>query len=172
TFPGQASPGLEDAFAAKIVDNVTSTSLSSSDSPSVFGESVTFTASVAATSGGLGIPSGTIQFRVDGSDFDSPVELVNGTASLSTDGLSAGPHTITAVYSGDGNFASSDSTAAVNVLAPSTIQGLVYVDTNNNGQVDFGETAIIGVTVTLTGINDLGHAVSRTVQTDANGVYA
>jgi hypothetical protein len=86
--------------------------------------------------------------------------------------LAAGSHTIRAAYNGDGNFLGSDSTASVNVLAPSTIQGLVYVDFNNDGQVDFGERAVAEVTISLSGTDDLGHAVSRTVQTDTNGVYA
>jgi len=63
------------------------------------------------------------------------------------------------------------ATIAVDVLAPPTIQGLVWVDANNDGEVNFGETAVPGVTITLTGIDDLGQSVNRVVQTDANGVY-
>jgi hypothetical protein len=70
-----------------------------------------------------------------------------------------------------GNHLGSAGTAAVTVLAPSIVEGLAYVDVNNDGQVDFGEKAVAGVTVTLTGADDLGHAVNRTTQTDANGVY-
>src|SRR5262249_52144955 len=44
-------------------------------------------------------------------------------------------------------------------------------DANNNGQVDFGEPGIPGVTVTLTGIDDLGQTVNRVTQTDINGIY-
>jgi len=86
--------------------------------------------------------------------------------------LAVGSHTITAVYGGDGTFTGSESVAAVNVVAPSTVQGLVYVDFNNDGRLDFSEKAIAGVTVTLTGTDDLGAAVSRVTQTDANGIYA
>jgi hypothetical protein len=66
---------------------------------------------------------------------------------------------------------SDEATIAVDVLAPPTIQGLVWVDSNDDGEVNFGETAIPGVTITLTGIDDLGQSVNRVVQTDANGVY-
>jgi hypothetical protein len=45
-----------------------------------------------------------VQFQVDGVNFGSPVSLVDGIAGFSTAGLTAGAHTITAVYSGDGNF--------------------------------------------------------------------
>ncbi len=37
--------------------------------------------------------------------------------------------------------------------------------------MDFGEKAVAGVTITLTGTDDLGNLVCRVVQTDANGVY-
>jgi hypothetical protein len=47
----------------------------------------------------------------------------------------------------------------------------VYVDVDNDGQVDLAEGAVPGVTITLAGTDDLGHAVSRTTQTDVNGVY-
>jgi len=56
----------------------TSTSLSSSANPSVFGQSVIITATVNAADGGTGIPGGTLQFRADGTDFGNPVTLVNG----------------------------------------------------------------------------------------------
>src|SRR5262249_17509257 len=55
---------------------------------------------------------------------------------------------------------------------PSTVQGLVYVDLDDDGQVEFGETAVAGVTIALTGTDDLGNTVNRSVQTDGQGVYA
>jgi hypothetical protein len=101
-------------------------------------------------------------------------DVVNGVASLplGSTALAVGPHTLRAVFGGDGNFLASESAAVVTVLAPSAVQGLVFVDFNDDGQVDFGERAVAGVTVTLTGTDDRGHVVSRTVPTDANGVYA
>ncbi len=55
-------------------------------------------------------------------------------------------------------------------LAPAGLSGFVYVDTNDNGVKDAGETGIGGVTVTLTGSDDVG-AVSTTALTDATGFY-
>ena len=57
-------------------------------------------------------------------------------------------------------------------IRPSQALGLVWLDADNDGEVDFGETAITGVAVELTGLDDRGQAVSRTATTDANGVYA
>jgi uncharacterized delta-60 repeat protein len=56
-------------------------------------------------------------------------------------------------------------------VQPSRIQGLVWVDFNNDGEVNFGEKAIEGVLLTLTGTDDLGRQVSRTMSTDAQGIY-
>ena len=57
-------------------------------------------------------------------------------------------------------------------LPPSSLAGSVYNDTNNNGSREAGEAGIPGVTITLTGTDDLGNAVNQTVTTDANGNYS
>lgn len=53
----------------------------------------------------------------------------------------------------------------------SELSGSVYIDTNGNGTRDNGEPGIAGVTVTLTGTDVVGGAVSRTTTTDASGAY-
>jgi hypothetical protein len=69
---------------------------------------VSFTATVTGVS-----PTGTVQFNIDGSAFGSPVTLASGTAtSGTTSTLSAGTHTVTAVYSGDTNNAGGTGTLA------------------------------------------------------------
>jgi len=55
-----------------------------------------------------GDTDGTVQFNVDGGAFGSPAALVSGSAtsgSIAT--LTQGTHTVTAVYSGDTDFATS-----------------------------------------------------------------
>ena len=47
----------------------------------------------------------------------------------------------------------------------STLSGVVYIDADNDGVRDAGENGIGGITVTLTGIDDTGAAVNRTVTT-------
>src|SRR5206468_2641287 len=85
-------------------------SLTSSTNPSVFGQAVIFTNTVTAVSPGAGTRTGTVQFKVDGTNSGAPVTLSgNSAASDSLSSLSVGPHTITAVYSGDGNFNGSTS---------------------------------------------------------------
>jgi hypothetical protein len=75
-----------------------SVALASSSNPSIFGQSVTFTATVTCTGN---TPTGTVTFVVDGTR-GAPVALNNGVGSFSTAGLSAGAHSIFAEYSGGG----------------------------------------------------------------------
>lgn len=59
------------------------------------------------------------------------------------------------------------------VISQSSIAGTVYRDLNNNGaQSGAGETGIAGVTVTLTGTDDIGGAVNVSAVTDASGNYS
>jgi uncharacterized delta-60 repeat protein len=57
-------------------------------------------------------------------------------------------------------------------VLPSTLQGMVWVDFNNDGEVNFGELAIEGVTISLTGFDDLGQPVNLSTTTDINGIYS
>jgi Bacterial Ig-like domain (group 3)/Beta-propeller repeat len=84
--------------------------LRSSTSSPVFGQSVTLTATVKATSGTTA-PTGYVTF-MDGS-FVLGAGSVNssGVATCSSSALSVGGHTITAVYAGDSTFAAITSAA-------------------------------------------------------------
>jgi flagellar hook assembly protein FlgD len=96
----------------------TTTAVVSSDLSMVYGEPVTFTATVGSTASGL---SGTVTFK-DGSD-------VLGTGTLGCAGtctaqfttgvedLVAGTHSITAVYGGNTNFLPSPSAAISQVVS-------------------------------------------------------
>ncbi|MEO6808100.1 MAG: SdrD B-like domain-containing protein, partial [Isosphaeraceae bacterium] len=52
-----------------------------------------------------------------------------------------------------------------------SLSGFVYVDINNNGQVDYGEGGIKNVPLTLTGTDYLGNSVIMTTTTDGDGFY-
>jgi hypothetical protein len=82
--------------------------VASSVNPSTRRQSVTFTATVTAAAPGLGTPTGSVNFLVDGkATADSPVPLTPaGTAAAKAiTTLTKGPHTVTVNYLGDGNFA-------------------------------------------------------------------
>jgi len=55
--------------------------------------------------------------------------------------------------------------------ATSSLSGTVFVDCNNNGKLDYNESGIGGVKITLTGTNLLGANVTLTTTTDSNGHY-
>jgi autotransporter-associated beta strand protein len=75
----------------------TSTSVVDTPNPSLFGQQVTFTATVTNTSGSGGMPTGSVQFQVDGAGYGTPIILdANGQASTTDSALALGTHTITA----------------------------------------------------------------------------
>jgi hypothetical protein len=55
------------------------------------------------------LPTGTVDFVVDGTSIASDVPLVDGIASFATYKLTIGRHTIVANYHGDTNFSASSS---------------------------------------------------------------
>ncbi len=99
----------------------TSTTVTSSVNPSISGQSVTFTATVANIAGAAistATPTGTIQFK-DGSSLLGAPQPVSGlgTATLTTSALTVGAHPITAVYTNiDGNFRGNTSTSVTQVV--------------------------------------------------------
>ncbi|MGR3933282.1 Ig-like domain-containing protein [Streptomyces sp. BRA346] len=103
----------------------TTTTVTSSVNPSVFGQPVTFTATVTPNPPASGTPTGTVTFVVTGTGGGTVVKaLTGGTASHTFTGLGVGPHTVTATYSGDANFAASTGTLptqTVNQASTTTI---------------------------------------------------
>ena len=86
--------------------------MTSSVSSSVYGQSVTFTATVAAVAPGTGTSTGTVEFYNNGTDMGPGTSQGSGVWTLSTAALAVGLYPdITADYSGDANFLGSDSAA-------------------------------------------------------------
>ena len=120
-----------------------STKVISSHNPSVFDQSVTFTATVAAVAPGSGTPTGTVTFK-NGATVLGTGSLSSGKATFSTSALGVGPHSITAVYGGSINFNTSASavlTETVNKAASSTT-----VVSSHNPSV-FGQSVTLTATV-------------------------
>jgi len=93
----------------------TKTTLVSSHNPSVFGQSVTFTATVAAVAPGSGTPTGTVTFKNGGTVFGSGT-LVSGKVTFSTSILTRGTHSITTVYAGSVDHLGSTSGALMQTV--------------------------------------------------------
>ena len=102
-FSGSTSSPLVQNIASPAL--ATTTTIESSLNPSVFGQPVTFTVTVAAASG---TPTGNVTF-LDGTTPLQTDALANGVATFTTTTLTAGSHTITAQYAGAAGFVASVS---------------------------------------------------------------
>ncbi len=104
------------ALSQTIDQSASTSSVASSANPSVFGQSVTFTATVAASAPGAGIPTGTVTFLDGATTLGSGTLDGSGQTTFSTAALSVGSHSITVVYAGDTNFTTSTSSALSQIV--------------------------------------------------------
>jgi hypothetical protein len=94
--------------------------VSSTKSPSVYGQRITFVATVTARSPGAGTPTGTVTFTLDGRRLCTDGQggqcafpLKGGKASPPSQAfLSPGTHTVVGTYSGDSNFLTSNNSSS------------------------------------------------------------
>ena len=120
----------------------TTTTVVSSNSQSNAGDPVFFTATVTAVLPGDGTPGGTVQFKIDGSDFGGPIPLSGGSAqSQSTSLLTPGSHNVGARYSGSTDFQNS------NGQITQTVNGVFSTSTALGSSAP---TSVFGQSVTLT----------------------
>jgi len=114
------------ATVSQTVQGATTTVVVGSPSSSVFGQLVTFTATVSATLPGAGVPVGTVTFTEGATVLASGVALDGtGHASFSTSALTLANHTITATYTSSGNWLNSGSSTTEAVGKASSITNLV-----------------------------------------------
>ena len=109
-----------DSLAPQVIQQTpTSTLVSSSADPSVFGQQVTFTATVSAVFPAAGTPTGSVTFTEGGTVVAAGVALnASAKATLQTMTLGFGSHLITATYSGDSTFSASASAPANQAVNP------------------------------------------------------
>ena len=122
-----------------IGSGVTTTTVTSSESTIVYGQSVTLTATVAPSSGSA-TPTGTVTFTSGGSTLGTQTLNSSGVATLSTTALAAGSDTVTVSYGGDSTYAAGSGTLTETVNKASTSTALS----------ESSKTAVYGQSVTLT----------------------
>lgn len=152
SFAGSASVAAATTNAGFVVGKVpTQVALASSFPAASVGDDVHFTATVSPTTPAVGTLGGNVQFAVDGSPLGGPVSVVGGSATspdIST--LTEGNHTVTAVYSGDGNYVGSAATPLVQSIhklrAPTNTSLLSSVN-----PTVFGQATTLTATVTAPG---------------------
>jgi minor extracellular serine protease Vpr len=142
----------------------TTTALSSAPNPSVYGQTVAFTASVTSNSG---IPTGTVTFSEGSTTLGSSNLDGSGNATFNTTTLAVGNHSIVASYGGDTTFTASNSSAyaqTVNKSSSTTAVSTSLTPSRFNQAVTFTATvtATAGTptgTVTFSdGVTTLGSA--------------
>jgi hypothetical protein len=132
------------AITQTVNKDSTTSAVSSSANPSVFGQAVTFTATVTANPPGSGTATGTVTF-LEGAATLGTGPLSGGTATLTTSALVIGTHTITVSYGGDTNFSGSTSTAITQTVNP---DGSTTTVTSSVNPTSLGQTATFTATVT------------------------
>jgi predicted outer membrane repeat protein len=133
---------------SQVVNKATSsTALVSSVNPSTFGQNVTFTATVTGQS-----PSGNVTFNDGATAICTNVALSSGSAGCSTSTLSVASHSITAVYNGDGNNATSTSNTVSQVVNKATSNTALASSVNPS---TFSQN--VTFTATVTGQSPIGN---------------
>jgi subtilase family serine protease len=157
-----ASTSTPDGFT--ITTAPTTTTASSGGVASVaIGQPITLTASIATGSNGAG-PTGTVSFMAGGKAIGTGTVTgtaatssapASGTASASVTFTAAGAQSVTAVYSGDGNYATSTS-AAITVTVTGGTQATSTVVTPSVTSIASGGSVTFTAKVTGTTNNAAG----------------
>lgn len=164
-----------------LVDRTTVT-VSSSQNPSVVGQTVTFTATLTGNPAhAAGNPSGTVEF-FDGATSLGTAPAVAGatntaTASITVSSLTAGNHTITAQYSGGGQFnaGSGNMTGNPQVVSNTAVwdgsASAAWTDANN-WTTNFAPTSANDVSIPASGVTNnptISTAITINSITEASG---
>jgi hypothetical protein len=171
-FVGSSTASAMTQAVAKAASSITL----APTTPSTQGQMATITAVVAASAPGAGTPTGTVIFSDGGTSLGSgPLSMVAGKAqaTFSTSSLATGVHTITASYSGDGNFKTSTTGAAVTQYVntnlssyPKLPNGAYDLSKANLSGAYFVGTSLVGAS--LTDANLTGAVITGADLTGAN----
>lgn len=142
--PTSGEGASDDSVKHRVELAGTSTALSSSAQPSVFGQPVTFTATVSPASAGS-VPTGTVTFTIDGTHAGTVTLGSLGTASLTVSSLATGAHSIVASYTSDngGYGASTSGPLAQRVDAAPTSVSLASSQNPSNEGAPVTFTAVV-----------------------------
>jgi ribosomal protein L35AE/L33A len=116
--------------------------------------------------------SGTLTFN-PGTTSQQITVVVNGdtfTEADQTFRVNLSNPLLATILDGEGVGTITNDDAAGNP-EPSSISGVVFLDRDNDGIRDSGESAVANVSLRITGQSTTGTAVDTTVVTDANGAY-
>ena len=128
------------------------------------GTNVSFAANVASYSAGAPTPTGSVTFTdsVPSLPGTTTFTLVSGTATYATTKLSAGSHTITATYTGNGNYTSDSGSASQTITVAANSQTITFTGLPSTASYS------TGLAYPLTATASSGLSVSYSVIGPAN----
>jgi len=165
TYSGDANDaGNQGSLSETIGQIPTQTSVVASSPTSTYGQAVSFTATVAPSSGSIS-PTGTVTFYDETTPIGSaPLSPADGvaTATLASSSLMAGSHWVTATYSGDANSSTSSSAAPVRLSVGEAMTSVTLA--SSAAESAFGSVVTLTATMSSAATGETG-----TVQFDDNG---
>ncbi len=169
-------------------EDATSTALTSAANPSVYGQQVTFTATVTGNPPTSSTPTGTVTFKDGSTTLGTGTLNASGVATFTTIAFQVGVgsgQSITAVYGGGPNFLSSTSSALSQTVDP---DGTTTTVSSSARSASFGQTLTFTATLSADGpgsgvptgtvtfydgtVNAADQIGTGTLSTNASGVTA
>ena len=165
----EETPAAAEATTRIVGSSVTTTTTPKpSENSPTYGDSLTFTVTVAPDPSQPGTPTGSVQFIVDGADLGFPVALTSGIATTpATKKLTAGAHAISAVYSGDSTFTNSPAGDLHLIIAKAPVA--VTADNKFKIYGDPDPTLTYTVVGLLNGDVSICHQRRETIHDDRHG---
>lgn len=171
---GNVNQGVSSASAFVIAQATNEITVASSKNPSVYGDAVTFTATVktndvtGANPEQAGDAGGQMVFLVNGTPAATNA-VVNGQATYETSALTVAGYAITAAYTGDNNYSNSVTTSALpQTVTPATPTLAV----NNSPQTYTGSPIAATITPSVGGLVGNVKYNGSTVTPTVVGTYA
>lgn len=120
-----------------------------------------------------GLSAGTYTVSLTGFSPNHQAELSHGSVNptYSTKVTLAAGQALTGPAEGQYGAAGTTSGLDFAEIAPGGLEGFVWDDTNNDGNIDYNEAGIVNVTIQLNGVTYNGVKVSQTTVTDNDGEY-
>ncbi|MCE7951009.1 MAG: Ig-like domain repeat protein [Xanthomonadales bacterium PRO7] len=156
-------PDATQAFTLTVANAPSQTGLAVDINPSVFAQTVTFTATVTPAPPGSGTPTGTVNFLDGATNIGSGTLNGSGVATFATGTLSVATHPITTQYAGDVNFGPSTS-GIVNQVVNQASHTITFTSTAPAG------ATVGGATYTVTATASSGLTVALTIDASSASV--